>query len=104
MNDSAAKPSAPASSPGHFPEGISQVFTFVIFNAISFQMILGSPMLLYAKSLGATATVLGLIAGMTPLLVIFQIPAARHVSRVGYKKFVLAGWSTRVVFIFLMAL
>jgi MFS family permease len=104
MNDSAAKPSAPAPSSGQFPEGISQVFTFVIFNAISFQMILGSPMLLYAKSLGATATVLGLIAGMTPLLVIFQIPAARHVSRVGYKKFVLAGWSTRVVFIFLMAL
>ena len=44
-------------------------------------------------ALGASATVLGLIAGMTPLLVIFQIPAARHVSSVGYKRFVLAGWS-----------
>lgn len=104
MNNAADKtPETPAPS-GHFPEGIRQVFGFVIFNAISFQLILGSPMLLYAKSLGATATVLGLIAGMTPLLVIFQIPAARHVSRIGYKKFVLAGWSTRVVFIFLMAL
>lgn len=87
-----------------FPAGIGQVFGFVIFNALSFQMILSSPMVLYAKTLGASATVLGLIAGMMPLLVIFQIPASRHVVRVGYKKFVLAGWSTRVCFIFLMAL
>ncbi len=87
-----------------FPEGIGQVYGFVIFNALSFQMILSSPMVLYAKSLGASATVLGLIAGMMPLLVIFQIPASKHVVRVGYKRFVLAGWSTRVCFIFLMAL
>jgi MFS family permease len=41
---------------------------------------------------------------MMPLLVIFQIPAASHINRVGYRKFVLAGWSTRVSFIFLIAL
>jgi len=61
-------------------------------------------MILYAKSLGASATVLGLIAGMMPLLVIFQIPAASHINRVGYRRFVLAGWSTRVLFIFFIAL
>lgn len=66
-------------------------------------MILGSPMVLYGKSLGATATVLGIIAGMMPLLVIFQIPAANHVARVGFKRFVYAGWGTRVAFIFGMA-
>lgn len=61
-------------------------------------------MVLYAKSIGATATVLGIIAGMMPLLVIFQIPAAAYVPRVGYKRFVYGGWGTRVMFIFLMAL
>lgn len=61
-------------------------------------------MLLFAKSLGAGATVLGLLAGMMPLLTIAQIPAAQFVARTGYKKFVLAGWSLRVLFIFLMAL
>ena len=81
-----------------------QAYLFAVFNALSFQMILNSPMVLYAKSLGATATVLGIIAGMMPLLVIFQIPAASHVSRIGYKKFVFAGWGTRVLFIFGMAL
>ncbi len=61
-------------------------------------------MILYAKTLGASATVLGIIAGMMPLLVIFQIPAAAYVSRVGYKRFVYAGWGMRVMFIFGMAL
>ena len=61
-------------------------------------------MVLYAKTLGASATVLGIIAGMMPLLVIFQIPAANYIHRVGFKRFVYAGWGTRVLFIFAMAL
>lgn len=60
-------------------------------------------MVLYAKSLGASATVLGIIIGMMPLLVISQIPAANHIGRIGYKRFVYAGWGTRVVFIFVIA-
>ncbi|MDF2374792.1 MAG: MFS transporter [Verrucomicrobiales bacterium] len=85
-------------------EGIANVISFAAFNALSFQMVVGSPMILYAKSLDASATVLGIIAGMLPLLVIFQIPAARFVDAVGYKKFVLSGWSVRTVFVFLLAL
>lgn len=61
-------------------------------------------MVLYARSLGASATVLGLITGMLPLLVIFQIPAASYVGRIGFKRFVYAGWGTRVAFIFAMAI
>src|SRR5688572_4454644 len=60
-------------------------------------------MILYAKNLGASATVLGIISGMLPLLVIFQIPAANYIGRVGYKKFVYAGWGSRVIFIFAIA-
>lgn len=61
-------------------------------------------MVLYAKSIGASATALGILVGMMPLLVIFQIPAAAYVPRVGYKRFVYNGWGTRVAFIFAMAL
>jgi MFS family permease len=61
-------------------------------------------MVLYAKTLGASATVLGIIVGMMPLLVIFQIPAAGYIPRFGFKRFVYAGWGTRVMFIFGMAL
>src|SRR5438046_4867035 len=87
-----------------FPPGMANAFVFATFNALSFQIVLGSPMVLYARSLDASATVLGIIAGMMPLLVIFQIPAASHSNRVGYKRFVFAGWGTRVMFIFAMAL
>jgi MFS family permease len=89
---------------GGFPPGVPNAFLFAIFNAFSFQIVLSGPMVLYAKTLGASATVLGIIAGMMPLLVIFQIPAANYVARVGYKQFVYAGWGTRVMFIFGMAL
>jgi MFS family permease len=90
--------------PDKFPSGLHNAYWFAIFNALSYQMILGSPMVLYAKSLNASATVLGIVVGMMPLLVIFQIPAASHIARVGYKRFFYAGWGTRVMFIFLMTL
>lgn len=87
-----------------FPPGLNNVYVFAVFNALSFQIILNSPMVLYGKSLGASATVLGIIAGMMPLLVVFQIPAAQHINRIGYRRFVYAGWGMRVAFIFGMAL
>jgi len=85
------------------PAGVTNAYLFAMFNALSFQIVLSAPMVLYAKSLGASATVLGVIVGMMPLLVIFQIPAAQYVARVGYKRFVFAGWGMRVVMIFFMA-
>jgi MFS family permease len=90
--------------PVAFPPGLHNAFLFSTFNALSYQLVLSSPMVLYAKTLGASATVLGIIAGMMPLLVIFQIPAANYIARVGFRRFVYAGWGTRVLFIFAMAL
>lgn len=87
-----------------FPPGLTNAYWFAWFNALSFQMVLGSPMILFAKDLGASATVLGIITGLTPLLVIFQIPAAYYVARVGYRRFVHSGWGIRVAFIFVIAL
>src|SRR5512136_717468 len=87
-----------------FPPGLHNAYLFSTFNAFSYQVVLNSPMVLYAKTLGASATVLGIIAGMMPLLVIFQIPAANYIPRLGFKRFVYAGWGTRVAFIFAMAL
>lgn len=95
--------SAADSSHPRFPDGLHYAFWFAAFNALSFQIVLSSPMVLFAKSLGASATVLGVVAGMMPLLVIFQIPAASHINRIGFKRFVYAGWGTRVMFIFAIA-
>jgi len=51
--------------------------------------------MLYFKKLGASATVLGVIAALGALMNIFQIPAARFVERIGYRNFVLRGWISR---------
>ncbi|MBL9170222.1 MAG: MFS transporter [Verrucomicrobiales bacterium] len=96
--------SSGTTEPERFPPGLQNAFWFGTFNAFSFQIVLSSPMFLYARHLDAGATVLGLIAGMMPLLVILQIFAAPYVARVGYKRFVYGGWSIRVMFIGLMAL
>lgn len=65
---------------------------------------MGAPVILYAKALGASSTVLGVIAALTPLMAIFQLPAARFLDIYGYKRFVLMGWSLRTIFIFFIAL
>jgi MFS family permease len=95
---SAASPETP-----RLPPGFRNAYWFAWFNALSFQIVLSSPMVLYAKSLGASATVLGVVVSMMPLLVIFQIPAAQYIPRLGFRRFVYAGWGIRVAFIFGMA-
>jgi MFS family permease len=70
-------------------------FLFQVFNTSSFYLIMGLPMMLYFKKLGASATVLGVVAALGALMNIFQIPAARFVERIGYRTFVLRGWISR---------
>ena len=77
---------------------------FQLFNAVSFQIMMGAPVIVFAKSLGASSTVLGIIASFTPLMTVFQLPAAQHLERYGYREFVLMGWSIRTVFIFVTAI
>ncbi len=81
-----------------FPPGALNVNGFSFFNAVSFQIMLGAPVVLYAKSLGASSLMLGFIASLTPLLTIMQLVAARFLHRTGYRKFVLAGWGIRTFF------
>jgi MFS family permease len=86
------------------PEGVGNAYAFSVFNTISFSIALTTPMMLFFKSLGASATVLGIVMALPPLLTVLQMPAAQFVERVGYRSFVLRGWTTRSVFIFGMAM
>lgn len=87
-----------------YPPGLVNAHWFNLFNAIGFQIVMGAPVIIYAQSLGASSTVLGLIAALAPLLVILQIPAAYFLHRVGYKRFALGGWGLRTLFVFFVAL
>lgn len=85
------------------PAGSLNINGFSFFNAVCFQIMLGAPVVLYAKSLGASSFVLGVIAGFTPLLTVLQFVAARLLHRTGYRRLVLAGWGTRTVFTCIIA-
>lgn len=86
------------------PSGIVNAYWFQLGNATSWSLALGTPMLLYLKSLGASATILGLAMAMVPLFGILQIPAADYADRIGYKPFVVRGWASRSAFILGMAI
>ncbi|HMP75746.1 MAG TPA: MFS transporter [Kiritimatiellia bacterium] len=85
------------------PRGAGNGFAFAVCNTFPVTLLLGAPMVLYFKHLGATATVLGILAALPPLLSLLQLPAAHFIERVGYRTFMLRGWSARTVFLFLMA-
>ena len=86
------------------PHGVGNAYAFQVFNTVSFSIVLGAPMLLYFKGLGASGTVIGIVAALPALLNILQMPAARFVEQIGYRAFVLRGWSLRSVFILGMAI
>ncbi|HEY5706749.1 MAG TPA: MFS transporter [Terrimicrobiaceae bacterium] len=86
-----------------YPRSSFNVHWFSLFNAVSFQVMMGAPIIVYAKSLGASSTVLGIIAAFTPLMTVFQLPAAQHLEHYGYRRFVLMGWGARTVLIFVVA-
>lgn len=91
-----------AFSGNRFPPGSLNFNGFSFFNAVSFQIVLGAPVILYAKSLGASSLVLGTIASLTPLLSILQLVAARFLHRTGYRRFALMGWGARTFFVLLL--
>ena len=81
------------------PAGVWNAYWFQVFNTVSFTIVLSTPMILYFKKLGATATVLGIVLAMPALMNILQIPAAQFVEKMGYRAFVLWGWTVRSAFI-----
>jgi MFS family permease len=78
------------------PAKIQNAYWFQAFNAASWQICLGSPLILFARELGAPAVVLGILTGIGPLTLVLQLFVARYAERIGYRNLMLRGWSTRV--------
>ena len=86
------------------PPRIHNAYFFQAFNAISWQICLGSPLILFARELGAPAVVLGLLAGLAPLTSTLQLLVAPHAERIGYRKLMVSGWSARVAMLIFLTL
>ena len=66
------------------PPGTAWAGWFALLNALTWPIMLGSPLFLYAKSLGAGDLTLGVLAALPPLLAILHIPGAHLMPRMGY--------------------
>ncbi len=84
------------------PPRIHHAYWFQAFNAVSWQICLGTPLILFTRELGAPAVVLGLLAGLAPLTSVLQLFVAPYADRIGYRKLMLRGWTARVVTLVLL--
>lgn len=76
------------------------LFAFQAFNAASFTLALGAPLVLSARYIGATEFHVGLLMALTPLLMVLQLVAANLLDRIGCRRLMMAGWGLRAVFLF----
>ncbi|MGC8561372.1 MAG: MFS transporter [Phycisphaerae bacterium] len=87
-----------------FPVGVTWANWFAFFNAISWSVVLGAPLYLFAKHIGAGDELLGIIAALPPLLVVLHIPGNYLIPRLGYRRMVIFGWGARTAAVVFIAL
>lgn len=76
---------------------------FEVVNACSWSAVIGAPLILFLKDLGASATMLGAALAMLPLTQALQILGARLLPRYGYRGLMVRGWTLRTVLVGLIA-
>ncbi|MEO6002633.1 MAG: hypothetical protein ABIZ04_17980 [Opitutus sp.] len=72
---------------------------FGFFNALTWQIGIGTPMVLFAERLGATSFQVGLAYAFVFVLTPVQVLATALLPRYGFKRLSLGGWSARSVFL-----
>jgi hypothetical protein len=72
---------------------------FGFFNALTWQIGIGTPMVLFAERLGATSFQVGLAYAFVFLLTPLQVVATALLPRFGFKRVSLGGWGMRSLFL-----
>jgi len=72
---------------------------FGFFNALTWQIGIGTPMVLFAQQLGASSFQVGLAYSFVFLLTPVQVVATALLPRFGFKRVSLGGWGARSVFL-----
>ncbi len=85
------------SDPELYPFRHGLVFSF--FNALTWQVAIGTPMVLFAERLRASTLQVGLAYSFVFLLTPVQVVATALIPRFGFKKLTLLGWGGRRYFL-----
>ena len=73
--------------------------TFAFFNALAWQVGIGTPMVLFAEELGASPFQVGLAYSFVFILTPIQIVSTALLPKFGFKALMLGGWRTRSFFL-----
>ncbi len=79
--------------PGLFPHRHGLYFSF--YNALNWQVAIGTPTVLFMQQLGADSFQVGLVFSWTFLLTPVQVLATAFLPHLGFKRLTLVGWSAR---------
>ncbi len=88
--------------PVALPSYSRHLWSFGFMNAVNYTIALGSPMVLCARFLHASESLIGFLLALTPLFTALQLPAARYADRWGYQKLMMAGWRFRAFMVLAM--
>ena len=69
------------------------------FNGLTWMVILGTPTLLLAEKLGATAFQVGLLSSFVFLFLPLQVISTAFLARLGFRRQMVLAWSVRATFV-----
>src|ERR687885_1475028 len=70
---------------------------FTALNALSFEVLAGQVLILFARQVGASLQDIGLLSALLPFASVIQLGVAPLVNRFGPRALMLAGWGARTV-------
>ncbi|MEO8377237.1 MAG: MFS transporter, partial [Candidatus Sumerlaeota bacterium] len=76
---------------------------FQAWNSCNFTIAIGAPMVLTARYLGANEFHIGIMTALPVLLTALQLFATNFVERLGFRRIMLMGWSTRSFMLLLIS-
>ena len=89
----------PSPVPGASLRRVRSAIAFSFFNAMTWQVALGTPMVLFAEQLGASAAAVGLAYSFVFILTPIQVLSTAFLPRYGFKGMMLSGWGARSLFL-----
>lgn len=99
MTSPGAQTGAPALETGGALRPFRSGLWFGFFNAICWQVALGTPMVLLCEALGASPFAVGLAYAFVFILTPVQVLATALLPRLGFKRLMIAGWGLRSLFL-----
>lgn len=84
-------------SPAQRAAAQTNLLCFSAFNALSFEILAGQILILFARQVGASVSQIGLLSSLLPFASIIQLGVAPLVNRFGPRALILAGWGARTV-------